>query len=371
MTPCMAGALALIRPHLSPLLVSAETFERIEKMAASFPPTYWGGFECHLDKGPARVDFHQGYNCADELERLVTFSGPGAGPADQGRPFGLRGLSAQWARAGTFLAKEVESISLEFDVAESFPGATAPSVFLFLSRPITLGPIGNRTKDLVRSFLFQLYSAETAEKTWETLAGLAPAAEGPAIGYLGAMTSRKTGALRLVIPDLSAGTLAEFSSRLAPSAAGIAQLVSKIEDCTGAFALNLDVLPGAVSSRIGVECYPKQRNGSASSWRELLGRLTDMGFCSRAQGCALYDWQGLTTPESAGAPWPRDLIAASLLQPPFRFSAFSRMLSHVKIDLHPSKAPRAKAYLEFLHRWIDMKESRAEAAGPAPARDLS
>ena len=62
-----------------------------------------------------------------------------------------------------------------------------------------------------------------------------------------------------------------------------------------------------------------------------------------------------TKPGDGPAPWPGFLLAASLLEPPDKFSMIARTLSHVKISLKPQGPPEAKAYLQFRHEFASIR----------------
>lgn len=359
MTHSMADAIALIRQDLAPSLVSDEAFGRIYRLAELLPPAYWGGFECHLSPGPNGVDFHQGYSRVEELETLIDSLGRADASIDRSPWRRLESFCAQWKKTSSPIHGQVDKVSVEFDVTSQLGLAGAPSVFLFLNPFILLKPKDSRFQNLVESFFSGLTGKEAAGEINEFVENLAFAAGGVKIVNVGAMISRKMGGLRLVLANLSPTKAATIVAHLCPEreSARIEGLLADLKDRAGCFALNLDVLSSSISSRIGIECYPKQTLEAAKAWKPLLSHFCERGLCSKSQSDALIKWQGLTTPATCRVPWPEDLIAASLLKKPRQFTSILRFLNHVKVDFSPKRRIEAKAYLGFIHDWFEPNQT--------------
>ncbi len=360
----MAGAVALMRPHLSSSLISPAAFAQIESFSAMLPPIYWGGFECHLDGAPDRVDFHQGYNGAEELQKFLAACARNPASKNRNAFTNLSGFNQQWAREGSVIKQQVDKVSLEFDLAKEKDRLCFPSVFLFLKPFISLERIDHRFKDLVDGFFFHLTGEKTTKNLWSNVRYLATISGGATVENLGAMTARETGGLRLVIVDLPLNRAVVIARHIAPrkTVDHIKRLLTPIADRAETFVLDVDVLNESISPRIGIECYPKKSADASVSWEPFIARFSDLGLCSRDQADGLVRWQGVTTPASCDGPWPDALVLASLLEKAHRFTSFSRYLNHVKIDFSPSRQPRMKAYLGFVHHWIDLK--RRSLRGP-------
>jgi hypothetical protein len=87
----------------------------------------------------------------------------------------------------------------------------------------------------------------------------------------------------------------------------------------------------------------------------MLPYLVERGLCEREKREALLNWPGQTHPMNSPAVWPRNLIAASLLQQRGKFTVFDRRLSHIKISWRSPGSLEAKAYLWFEHQWLSVK----------------
>ncbi|MCF8049993.1 MAG: hypothetical protein K9L59_02065 [Desulfobacterales bacterium] len=371
MSHSLAGALALMQPHLDPAIVSEKVFARMVKLACLLPPIYWGGFECHLGDGPHSVDFHQGYNQVEEFEKFVHFFSARLGSGNLDIFKRLKRFRSQWALSGSRINKAVDKVSLEFDVIRADDTTRCPCMFLFLSPFISLTPTDSRLMELVQCFVSQMFDEATAKQIWGSVKNLSLITDHAAIGYLGAMTSREKRALRLVVAKLPLERLAKIINHLSPAIDSIQidPLLSKLKDSNCAFFLNLDILCDSISPRIGIECYPKSTTERPDGWPALLRRFQDLGLCSKDQAGALIQWQGLTTPQKSKTPWPAELVSASLLKQPHEFTSFSRSLNHIKIDFSPLKRPKAKAYLEFKHGWMDLKNKSSEGADKTRNRE--
>jgi len=368
MTGSMAGAVALMRPHLSLSLVSSAAFSRIERFSAMLPPIYWGGFECHLDEVPDHVDFHQGYNNAEELKNFLRVF-PGAHPPEGPDAFQkLSDFNLQWAQSGSLVKRQVDKISLEFDLKQESDRFGFPSVFLFLKPFVELQRIGHQFKTLVDRFLFHLTGSKTTRKLWENIEHLASISGGATVENLGAMTAREAIGLRLVLVDLPLDRAVAVAEHIAPeeSVARIKRLLSDIADWADTFVVDVDVLDDSISPRIGIECYPKISAELSVDWPSFIDRFFNLGLCSKNQAEGLIQWIGVTVPGNCRGPWPDELVLASLIEKPYRFTSFSRYLNHVKIDFSPCRQPRMKAYLGFAHHWIDLKSRSTLRPKPKP-----
>ena len=107
-----------------------------------------------------------------------------------------------------------------------------------------------------------------------------------------------------------------------------------------------------IYSQIGLECILLKQPQDESRWAIFLNYLLERELCSPEKRDALLNWPSQTNPINAKVPWPRHLIAASLLQPPERFTVFDRRLSHIKVVWRSPGLLEAKAYLWFQHQWL-------------------
>ena len=112
-----------------------------------------------------------------------------------------------------------------------------------------------------------------------------------------------------------------------------------------------------VGPRLGLEAIFIDQPPAGRGWADLLDTLVGQGLCDPAKVGPFLAWSGQTTPLDSRAAWPDPWIQASLLRPAHQFGTIERQLSHVKISLSATRAPEAKAYLWFAHRWLE--------AGPA------
>ena len=112
--------------------------------------------------------------------------------------------------------------------------------------------------------------------------------------------------------------------------------------------------------------FPGAPPSAEPRWAALLDLLTADGACTPGQRAGLLAWPGVNDPGNSATPWPGDLMLASLLQPPDRFSAIVRQLSHVKVSYQPGRPLEAKAYLGWAHTWLLPDGGSAQQAKGRP-----
>jgi hypothetical protein len=179
------------------------------------------------------------------------------------------------------------------------------------------------------------------------------------VSHIGVMLSRKAPALRVNVKRLLPDSLVPYLQQIGweGETAEVGALMRQLLAFADRITVCLDV-GKRIYPQIGLECILLKQPQSEPRWTAFVNYLVEGGLCAPAKGEALLNWPGQTNPASAPAPWPGELIVASLLQPQNGFSVFERRLSHIKIVWQPQCRLEAKAYLWFQHNWLSVERKR-------------
>ncbi|HEX2088034.1 MAG TPA: hypothetical protein VHF89_20270, partial [Solirubrobacteraceae bacterium] len=335
----LAESLALVRPDLPPELVPAAARDDLDALARGLAPVHRAGFEVRLGDSP-QVDLQQGFAAGDgELARLRAHLT--AVDVDEGVRDRLGGFLAACEDAGSPLHGAVRDLWLEFDR----PPVAALSVFAgFHPGRSAAAP------DAVGLLAGGAAAARFARALERCLAAVPPGAH---LSHVGLMLGRPTPLVRVNVKRLAAEQVGPFLRDAGwPADGGDAEaLARRLGRHADGVTLCLD-LTERVAPRLGLECHLDRQPPAEPRWRDLLDELVAAGSCTAAKRDALLAWAGRVVPAAAPAPWPADLVLASLRRPPDHFTCLDRQLSHVKVEWAPGTAPAAKGYFGFVHRWL-------------------
>ncbi len=372
MNGSMEEYVGLAAPHLHPGLVAPGELARIVEIARLLPPVSTI-FECRLGTEVAQADFLLRFTPHDgsRARLLEHVEGVARAGDPRHRAFwqALRGFCAAWMEPGSLLDREIEAVWLELDLFGSDDRLPAPCFF----------------------FDFAEGASERAEATWRILALLFP---GPLPGpvragvarclealppggrlfSVGTMFNRGADAIRLCLSHLPAGRLVPYLAQIGWEGPGheLGPLVERLAGDADHVALAVDV-GERVFPMVGVEFHIEGETARRRArWERFLRRLVDEGHCVPAKGDAVLAWPGHLHARSAAGAWPGNLRALAEAAGPDVLSTFLRQVSHVKVVYEAGRPLQAKAYLEFLHRWLRFDARRqayvlAEALEPAAA----
>lgn len=290
--------------------------------------------ECRLERGATQVDFEICLRAAggerarlaaelDELERAAPAGDPGWRRA--------LGFLREWCDPASPLHDGVPVVWLEFDLHDRCGPSPAPFVIVTLAagRP---GGTAPRIDAVVERALALLggggsITADTRATLERVLDGL------PAGGRFVHLAVRPTsdGDLLRVIVKLRSDAITEYLHRIGWPGEGAELDAWLAASCraTPTPSVNLDVLPGRVGPRVGIEYYFDGAPRTDPRWRNVLDLLESAGACTAERRAQLEAWP------SAADPTPRDertRIERELL---------------LKVVHEPGTPLRAKAYLPF------------------------
>ncbi|MBE9198374.1 MULTISPECIES: hypothetical protein [unclassified Nodularia (in: cyanobacteria)] len=385
-------------------LIGQDAALSLKALAGNLAPIFQGGFECRLSANATQVDLQQCIVCNEqELDLLQEFMEVAISTCEET-------AYPEWLRLRDFLAEwrscleSIPEIWLEFDVDKNYgtPPPTPPrqrggeitqgfgDQNLGNLLPISHSQGGGEIKqgfvsiqpDLISSFVLPLPaiffglpqevspSVETygiAAQSLNLLLGdlgwsgwednlyrcFAACPDGAFVSHIGVMLSRNSPALRVNVKRLQPHFLIPYLQQIGwqGDTVKVAELMEELFALVDRITVCLDV-GDQIYPQIGLECIFLNQPDSESRWAIFLDYLVERGLCEVQKREALLNWPGQINPLNSPAPWPHNLIAASVLQQRERFTVFERRLSHIKIVSQSQSPLVAKAYLWFQHQWL-------------------
>lgn len=348
MRATMADYVATLRPCVPRVLVSDRAMSAIVALAGSLPPCPLAGFECRLGRNQPIVDFQV------QVPRWPFL--PSVELADSPAWRSLPAFWDEWFDESSSLHERVSATGLEFDMERST--LTGPAVFVAL-RNVGADP------ELLAAVAARLADAASVARADSSLRACAAALPpGASIQFIGAMRSRAGSALRVNVSGLAAGRIADYliAAGWRHPVAPLQPMVTALGELADELAVCLDITDG-VLPRIGIECILREQPLHESRWPQLLAHLTSLDACTMAKARALLMWTGDVLEPRARGLWPANLFWGDQLLRTRAVSTFYRYLSHTKVVYQPGRPIEAKAYLGFLHQWLD-RAAIAPAARP-------
>ena len=344
-TPPLSEYVRVVSPHLG-ALATERARSSMRRLACSVPSSDLAGFECALGHAAPRLDL------IVRLPRTL---------ADFVSPHGSDPVWMRIAMLSRRLHERSPSIEgvnvmgLEFDVPlVAVAPVRSPALFFELDREADLA--APRLVRLTSELLGNPLAADCAALLGKCMSAL-PARSAPF--QLGAMLSRPSQAVRLVVSDMPPDELPRYLREIGWNGdnesliAAMAAFAGRAES----FALSMD-LAHSVHRRIGIECYVAGGPRFVDQWRLLLEGLVERGLCTSAQADALLAWNGVSQEDSCPDTWPRHLRWGDRLLASRAISVIARTLGHVKLVVEPGRSMQAKAYLGFAHYWLDRRSAK-------------
>jgi hypothetical protein len=347
-------------PYIPSSLISAQCLDKILSVTQGLPPALGispFGFECSLDDRPA-ADFSvavmasRGDHVA--LSRLGS-TDIATPPLDNPAWRRIHQFALSWVDASSLLSHTVEEAWLEFDVGLTRDAlGNTPSVFFSLGYESPQEPALRRrlSRDYVRVAKEGLDILEGRQTSSATLSILEDSFHIlPAfarIQFLGAMISRSTDTIRVLISGMSLKVMVQYLQRLGfRGPVGHLALIADISELTSHMWLAADIEATGVSPRIGFELYCDSAAQSANN-RELaslLDFLAAKGICAGHKRDALLGAVDMSNRELDEFVWSDSLRKVSKILGPAGFDRIEFRIHHIKVIDRPGVALEAKAYL--------------------------
>lgn len=355
MKSSLAEVQEIVLPSLPPTLASPEAAARLRAQFHLLSPVACGIFECRLRADSPQVDLSQ-YIRRDEGE-IPVLAAHLARMAAEGLADGaawprLSRFCAEWMDPSSPLFAHIHTIWLEFDL-DGRKSAPEPSIFLSFSPAPgrEAFAVAERALDILLGGPLSPAVRANTSRCFEACRGAAR------VSHVGAMLPRQTEALRICVSHLAADQILPYLNEIGwrGPACELEAMMARLGAFAGQIGL-LDIDAGVeVQPTVALEYACRREPHATEGWAGFLGLLAGQGLCAPEKRAALLDWPGYTKPGDGPAPWPGFLLAASLLEPPDKFSMIARTLSHVKISLKPQGPPEAKAYLQFRHEFASIR----------------
>ncbi|MDB9310670.1 hypothetical protein PN471_18990 [Aphanizomenon sp. CS-733/32] len=354
--PSLADYLQIIVSDLPPEIATPEALDRIQKLASFLAPIPRAGFEIRLENKNKQVDLQQGiFSKNNEPEILAKHI---AAMAEFDSRFKqppwnyICQLCELWSNPSSCIYHGITEIWLEFDLNESDTQDFIPSIFISLNPNLT---DTEEAFTVTKTALELLWNLSISDDLNHNLYRCFKACVKPAnISNIGVMLSRQIQVLRLNVSNLPPSQIATYLQEIdyPESTKEIEALVMQFLEIVDDVRVCLDI-GDVIHAQVGLECLFRSQSELEPLWFTLLDNLVSGGLCTPEKRKWLLSWPGYVTPISTPKPWPAVLIAQSMLQSQESLSALKRGLSHVKLTYKPQRSLAAKAYLGFIHQWLE------------------
>ena len=199
-------------------------------------------------------------------------------------------------REGSFLSRVIGGAIVEYDLSTD-PNPRSPGIILVCRKFLN-----NRNRGYTNpGILTAALAAATAQpecddqrRAVETLVDALPA--GVRISYAGAFPGRGSRAIRLLITGVKAADLPGMIKRInwPGSADAVSAAVSGFCDLTPYVTASLDVGPGGVSPRLGLEMFQipnliQRLDSNPEVWHRFIDRLVERDLCLPEKAVGLRD----------------------------------------------------------------------------------
>ena len=323
MQPVCDDWLAFVRPWLAPALVDETAYERLRGVARRLPGDGLAALEIRLAAGSGPVD----------LSLKLSEPSHVRGVADA-LPSPHRQLLRRW-EAGEL--PSIPSLWLEFDL--DLAADRSPDV---LPDPVVCAEIASGADSgwIVDTLLPEMRGAPLGshqrELAWRVLSAV-PSPARPL--YVFDLSPRGADAIRLEILGLQLEALPGFLGGVAPDLAPAVAAAAPLLSGTERPHLSLDVTHEGIAPRAGLEASFVRGPHREPRWKNLFDRLIERGLCDPGKREAVFAWPGQESFWAAPGRWPAETAGTH--------GICVRAVSHVKLVVHPGRAPEAKVYLLF------------------------
>ena len=356
--PTLADSLQNLLTEISSVIATPKAISDSQQLAKLLSPIPRGLFEIRLDKGNYQVDLHQCISLKNKEPQILVehINKLALSHQEFNQPVWnrIRDFCKIWSDSSSDLYSAISDIWLEFDIHESNPHLLTPCIFLGINRD-SFEP--STTFSIIKIALELLYGQPINDDLCSNLYRCFTACTSPTrISHVGVMLSRQIEALRINVSKIPIYEISNYLQEIGyPNPTEeIEALVYELLDSFDNVRLCFDV-GKKIYPTIGLECFFDKQSGLDQTWSTFLDNLVAKGLCTSEKRNGLIAWVGYTTPSNTTKPWASHLIAESLLQPSENLSLLNRSISHIKLTYKPESALQAKAYIGFVHEWLNNK----------------
>lgn len=366
----LADYLRLVRPHISPQLISLENWSNINVVARVLPSaiTSFFGFECRLGVKEAHGDFLISADAAQAGRKVLASDNYSITLPDflMDEPVWrhIRDFGTHWDTELSVLYKKVRNVWLEFDINGQTAARSIPSCF-FGPEPIysaksiysassdDLYPYQWVTQTALKLLLDKTLPSQVEHQLFNCF-DLLPT--GAHVFQIGLMLARKSELVRICIRDISPAQILEYLTQInwSGSVSELKVILTKLSSLVERIDLDIDV-GEVISPKIGLECYLTKQPKFEPRWQLFLSYLVETGLCTPEKRDALLAYSGYIRETSERELWPSRLRELSKFLGPEYERVFFRRLHHIKVVYQPEMPLEAKAYLSASHDLMSLE----------------
>ncbi|ACK64384.1 hypothetical protein PCC8801_0284 [Rippkaea orientalis PCC 8801] len=339
MTVSIADYLKVVTADMSLALVSANALSKIETLAKNLPPLAIAAFECRLQPDNSRVDFSVSLP-------FMTINPPTlwlSHPVWQS----IQKLSQEWVVSSYDLRGIIDRNWLEFDLTDSCGSILVPCLAFSLNQTTFNDPQLWRK---VTQFLFNIQNHSHPQPLQKKLNHcLKCLPENARISHIGAMLSRPTKPIRLVVTGIAPKEITNYLNQVGwtDNNQELSLLIETLATAVDSISLAFDV-EEEIAPTIGLECYFNRSAFNEKEWKSFLDNyLIPYDLCTRQKRSALLEWIGISDRFTHPQLWPHNLTFLDFLLGNRYHVFFNRTINHIKLVYQPGEPLLAKAYLFF------------------------
>ena len=301
-----ASILAGCRPLFPRALMGDAGWERLLDRAGRLPRSVADdasfGFEFHLGEPCPEADLFVVVPPGSGLSRHYIREGERAEPGSVAAALAA-GLQEQAGNPGSYLARSVSCLVLEYDLAGLAPGRPPPPPGVFLA-PRRSAP-GSRDGFFEHRDPAGLLAALASLVGWnghEEMLGrverlFAALPETGWVFHAGALPGRSPKAFRILLKGVATEEVPALLEKLqwpGPTAAA-AEVLAAMDDLLHHVSVSLDVTARGLGPRLGLELYRPMKWFAAErkGWNRVITRIEERGWCLPAKAGGLRRWPGI------------------------------------------------------------------------------
>jgi len=361
----LSDYLTVLRPEVSPQLISSECWQHIDTVAQKLPSAitpFWG-FECPLGTEAASADFLICATAQDGGRQILAGDRDAMALPDSLQSYPIwqqiKKFSREWSTETSLLYSHVHNVWLEFDVSSLSNPVSSPSCF-FAPQPIhatasaveaIAHPHEWITQTALKLLLNRKISEPVQHQLFKCLDALPPDAY---VFQIGVMLSRDTDAIRICIRNISPELVLDYLTQLSWSGSPeeLRSVLSQFSGYVDRIDLDLDV-GETIAPKLGLECYLDQQPLVEPRWSAFLDQLVAEDLCVLSKRDHLLAYPGHIRRSRHPELWSSQLTQFSELLGSKYEIVFLKGLHHIKIAYQPNAPLTAKAYLAIGKTLID------------------
>lgn len=253
----------------------------------------------------------------------------------------------------------VRVLDLEFDISGPPPAIPMPALFLETE-------LGSETsaQDVPEKVSILMGGSTDTRLSSALAACLSALPQQCRVSHVGAMFSRPSAGIRLLLSDISVSEARDFLARVGwrGNLAAFRDVLHGIDPMADSFMLGITVTQDGVARRVGVEYFLDNDPRRNRRFGALLAHLGRLGHCPAPTAESFVEWQGTCRPEEHVESWPKSLSFTEQLLAGHAHSVLVRFLSHIKLTFEAEGIASVKGYRGFCHYFLETSPNDVSAS---------